>query len=330
MKVSAYRQLQKTAGTENSRGFNTQLQIENFIADLASEYFNYIQQYIRLNNLKYAVQLSKERLRIVEARYLIGSFSRLDLQQAKVDFNADSSLLIQQYEVLNTSRIKLNELMGLKNVEQPFDPQDTVICFNAGLSKESLYAGTMEQNTLLQLVKKESTLSELDLKLLQSQNYPYLKLKAGYGFDQYDYNQGSYDRQRSWGPSAGLTLGMSLFDGFNRRREQKNARITLENRRLAIEKQKLALESEFANQWMAYQNNIELTNLEEESLENAQINYEIAIDRYKLGDLSGVELREAQNSLLEAEQRLVTAQYRTKVYEIALLQISGKIGEYLQ
>ena len=182
----------------------------------------------------------------------------------------------------------------------------------------------------LQLKHHHQEQCRLDLKLLQSQNYPYLKLKAGYGFDQYDYNRGSYDRQRSWGPNAGLTLGMSLFDGFNRRREQKNARITLENRRLAIEKQKLALESEFANQWMAYQNNIELTNLEQESLENAKINYEIAIDRYKLGDLSGVELREAQNSLLEAEQRLVTAQYRTKVYEIALLQISGKIGAYLQ
>lgn len=35
--------------------------------------------------------------------------------------------------------------------------------------------------------------------------------------------------------------------------------------------------------WMAYQNNIELTKLEYESLENARINYEIAIDRYKLG-----------------------------------------------
>jgi len=82
--------------------------------------------------------------------------------------------------------------------------------------------------------------------------------------------------------------------------------------------------------WMAYQNNIELTNLELESLGNAELNYEIAMERYKIGDLSGLELREAQNSLLEAEQRLLTAQYNTKLYEISLLQISGKVGEYLE
>ena len=308
---------------------NTRLEVENFIANLTAEYFNYVQQNIRLNNLKYAVRLSEERLRIVEARYQIGSLSRLDLQQAKVDFNADSSLLIQQYEVLNVSRIKLNELMGIEDVEQPFITEDTIIRFNAGLSKEKLYEGMLSENILLKLVQKDKVLSELDLKMLQSQNYPYLKLNAEYGFTHYDYNAGTIEKQRNWGPAVGLTLGFTVFNGFNRKREQKNARIAIENRQLIIEKQKLSLQSNFANMWMAYQNNIELTKLEYESLENARINYEIAIDRYKLGDLSGLELREAQNSLLEAGQRLVNAQYRTKLCEISLMQISGKIEEYL-
>ena len=81
---------------------------------------------------------------------------------------------------------------------------------------------------------------------------------------------------------------------------------------------------------MAYQNNIELTNLETESLENAELNYEIAMERYKVRDLSGLELREAQNSLIEAEQRLLTAQFKTKLYEISLLQLSGTINWYLE
>ncbi|MPN63689.1 hypothetical protein SDC9_211454 [bioreactor metagenome] len=155
-------------------------------------------------------------------------------------------------------------------------------------------------------------------------------MNAGYGFTHYDYNTGTLDRQRTWGPSVGVTLGYTIFDGFNRKREQKNAEITVQNRELQVQRNKLWLESDFANMWLSYQNNIELTNLERESLHNAKVNYEIAMERYKIGDLSGLELREAQNSLLEAEQRLLTAQYRTKLYEISLLQISGKIGEYLE
>lgn len=307
----------------------TRLEMENLIANLTAEYYNYVQQQIRLGNLQYAVSLSKERLRIVEARYQVGSLSRLDLQQAKVDFNADSSQLIQQYEILNRSRIKLNELMGV-DVESEFIAQDTTIIFNESLAKDELFDRTMAQNTFLQISESNLTLSELELRNLRSRNYPYLRLNAGYGFTHYNYNSGNLERQRNWGPNVGLTLGYTLFDGFNRKREQKNQQIIIRNRELEVERDKLVIESDFANMWMAYQNNIELTNLEIESLENATINYEIAMERYRIGDLSGLELREAQNSLLEAEQRLLTAQYNTKLYEISLMQISGSITTFLQ
>ncbi len=308
--------------------YNTRLTLENFIADIAAEYYNFVQQNLRIKNLRHAVNLSRERLRIVEARYQIGSLSRLDLQQARVDFNTDSSQLVQQYELLHTSRTNLNELMGMVEVEQPLIVPDTTIFNNELLSRSQLFADMMEYNTSLMLVEKNKVLSELDLKILQSRNYPYLALNGGYGFSHFNYNKSTWDRQRSWGPNIGITLGYNIFDGFNKSREQKNAQITIDNRQLEIERHKLALQSDFSIMWMAYQNNILLTNLERESLENAQINYEIAMDRYKLGDLSGILLREAQVSLLEAEQRLLTAQYRTKLYEISLLQISGRIGEY--
>ncbi len=308
---------------------NSRLAIENFIANLTAEYYNYVQQLLRLNNLKYAVALSKERLRIVEARYQVGSLSRLDLQQARVYFNADSSQLIQQYEILHRSRIMLNEMMG-GDVDYIFTAQDSTILFDASLSKEQLLDATLNYNTGLLLTEKNKLLSELELKNLQSRKYPYLRLNGGYGFTHYDYSSGTFDRQRTWGPTFGVTLGYTLFDGFNRKREQQNAKITIQNRELQIEQRKLALQSDFANMWIAYQNNMELTILETESLENAELNYEIAMERYKIGDLSGLELREAQNSLLEAEQRLLTAQYNTKMYEISLLQISGKIGKYLE
>ncbi|HQG08390.1 MAG TPA: TolC family protein, partial [Dysgonamonadaceae bacterium] len=308
---------------------NTQFDIENFIADFTSEYYNYVQQAIRMRNLRHAVDLSRERLRIVESRYQIGSLSRLDLQQARVDFNADSSQLIQQYEVLHTSRIRLNQMMGIENVEQPLFVSDTDIVFNDALSKEELFRDMMAKNTSLQLSEKNRLLGTLDLKTLQSRNYPYLRLNAGYGFSDYRYNKGTWDKQRNWGPNIGLTLGFNIFDGFNRKREQKNTRITMENRQLELDRLKLSLQSDFSNMWMAYKNNILLTQFEEESLRNALLNYEIAMDRYKLGDLSGILLREAQNSLLEAEQRLLTARYQTKLYEISLMLISGKIDEYL-
>lgn len=309
---------------------NTRLSIENFIADISAEYYNLVQQTQYLKNLKQAVDLSRERLRIVEARYQIGSFSRLDLQQAKVDFNTDSSQLIQQYEVLHSSRIRLNELMGSHDIETLVSAADSTINVNRLLQKDILFDDMMHNNTTLLLSEKNKTLSELELKSLQSQNYPYLRLNGSYGFTHYNYSNSNLDQQRNWGPSAGVTLGFNIFDGFNRKREQKNARIKINNQELIVDRQKLYLQSDFANMWVAYQNNIQLANLEEESLENAKLNYEIAMERYLLGDLSGILLREAQVSLLNAEQRLISAKYRTKMFEISLMQISGRIEELVQ
>lgn len=308
---------------------NTRLAIENFVLNLSNEYYNYIQQNIRLDNLKYAVKLSRERLRIVEARYSIGAGSRLELQQAKVDFNADSSKLIKQNEVIFTSRVQINQLMAMDNIEEPLNITDSIIDFNPLLSREDIWQNLQASNVFLQLYKRDKNISILDLKSIQSQYFPYLKVNAGYGFTQNMYEVGSFDRQRSMGFNYGFTIGFNIFDGFNRDRKRKNAKIEIQNKELQYQQVELSLRTDLSKMWMAYENNMELTNLEKENLQTAEDNYEIALERYKLGDLSGIELREAQNSLLEAEDRLVQAQYNTKLCEISLIQISGNILSYI-
>ncbi|MDR0680706.1 MAG: TolC family protein [Dysgonamonadaceae bacterium] len=309
---------------------STRLSIENLISNLTSEYYNYVRQKLRLKNLEYAVSLSKERLRIVEARYNIGSMSRLDLQQARVDFNADSSNLIKQYEVVNTSAIGLNQLMALEDVSKKLTVCDTIIESTVLLNKQSLWEKTLAANARLLLSERNKTLSELDLNAFQSRNFPYLKLNVGYGYTLNLYEASNVKQQNNLGFNYGFTLGYNLFDGLNRNREQKNARITIQNRNLEHERLELSLNADLSNVWMAYRNNLELINLEKENLEAARENYEIAIERYRLGDLSGIELREAQNSLLEAEERLLQAQFNIKLCEISLFQISGQVTHYLE
>jgi len=309
---------------------NTKLTIENLISDITAEYYNFVYQNLRLDNLENAVSLSKERLRIVEARYNIGSMSRLDLQQARVDFNADSSSLIKQFEVVNTSRITLNRLMALEDVSQQIVVKDTLINPNPSLEEKALRNNMEQSNAQLLLSAKNRAIGELDYKALRSRNYPYLKLNTGYGYTMDRYGSGSVNRQDNLGLTYGLTLGFNIFDGFNRQREQKNARLTIQNRQLQYEQLELSLKADLANIWMAYRNNLKLINLEDENLNAAHENYEIAIERYRLGELSGIELREAQNSLLGAEERLLQAQYNTKLCEISLMQISGQATFYLE
>lgn len=308
---------------------NTRMTIEDFVADLSGEYYNLIRQKIRLRNLRSTLDLSRERLRIVEERYFIGSMSRLDLQQAQVDFNADSSKVLNQLEVVHTSRIRLNQLMALENVEQQIQIKDSVIYPNPFLDEIELWKSTLSANSSLLIVEKNKLLSELDYKKVKSRNYPYVRLTAGYGYTANWNEVGTTDLQQRLGLNYGVTVGIDIFDGFNRRRERRNARIQIQNQELRIREMELSLRADLSNFWMAYQNNLNLWSLEKENLVAAQENYRIAIDRYKLGELSGIELREAQNSLLEAEERQSIAEYSTKLCEVSLLQLSGQILTYI-
>ena len=308
---------------------NTRIAIEDLIANIAAEYYNYVQQKIRLKNFRYAVSLSKERLRIVEERYHIGNFSRLDYQQAKVDFNADSAQYMKQQELLHTSRIQLNELMANKDVDQPFIIQDSLINVTASLNFEELWNATLTINASLLRAEQNNTLARLDYKKVCSRDYPYVKMNGGYGYTLNKYDIPANSRRSNLGLNFGVTVGFNLFDG-NRRRERKNARIAVQNARLEREQLEQALRADLSNLWQAYQNNLQMLNLERQNLVAAKENHEIAMERYMLGNLSGIEMREAQKSLLDAEERILSAEYDTKLCEISLLQISGKVARYME
>ena len=321
-----YKQLKEL---ERMGELNTRITLEDFIAGLTAEYYNFIHQKLRLAKYYYAVILSKERLRIVEERYNIGNFSRLDYQQAKVDFNADSAQYIKQQEVVLTSRIALNEMMAIDEVYTPIETNESTIVSDTTLQFGQLWEKMLANNAALLLANRSNTLAELDYKKVISRNYPYVRLNAGYDYTFNKYDTNSYTSRSNWGGSAGVTVGFNLWDG-NRKRERRNAKIEIENAQLERNRLELALKAKLGNLWQAYRNNIQLLNLEKQNVITARENHEIAKERYMLGDISGIEMREAQKSLLDAEQRLLSVEYDTKLCEISLLQITGEVINYLK
>ncbi len=309
--------------------WKTKRAVEDYVATLTAEYYNFVQQRLRLKNLQHAVRLSKERLRIVQERYAIGNNSRLDLYQAEVDFNADNALCLQQNEQLASSRIRLRELMADRDMTSWLLAADTTININPSLNFDSLWTETKKCNSSLIIAGFDKTIAAAEMRSALSRDYPYLKLKAGYGYTRNLYGTGSTERRQEWGPNFGVTLGYNLFDG-KRRSQVRNARLAKENAQLAIDELELAIYADLSDLWQAYKNNLQLLALERRNLYAAQENYAIAHERYLLGDLSGIEMREAQQSLLNAEERILVAEYNTKTCEISLNLISGGAMKYLR
>lgn len=313
----------------NQGTIQTRVAIEDYIASLTTEYYNLVKQTLHLKNLEYATALSKERLRITSERYDMGGNSRLDMQQAQVYFNSDSARSLKQHEALGSANIRINRLMSNQDLRSVHVAADTAINLLTGLDYESLYDDMMRTNSSLLRAESNRTVAQLDRRAVQSRNYPYLRLNAAYGLTHNIYGNSTYTDRTNWGPSFGATIGINLISG-KQRTQERNARLDELTADITIDQLELQLRANLDDFWQAYQNNLMLLELQEQNLKTAQETMDIAQERYLLGNLSGLEMREAQKSLLDAEESLLQAQYDTKVCEISLLQISGRIMQYLE
>jgi outer membrane protein TolC len=154
-------------------------------------------------------------------------------------------------------------------------------------------------------------------------------MSSGYGYTYNRYGAGTLNNQNGQGLNYGLTLGIDIYDGLNRKREKNNALVEIQSRKIQYKEVEQEVKANLLTIYFAYENNMRLLKLEEQNLSVARENLEIALARYKLGSLAGLELREVQKSLLDAEERLISVQYQTKIAEISLLQISGRIMDYI-
>lgn len=303
--------------------------IEEYTSGLIAEYYTLLYQLLQLANMKSSVALSNQRVQIVRDRYLLGSGSKLDLLQAQVDLNVDSSKLVSLYETVTSTRIRLREMMADDRLDLLFMPADTVIPVNKLLSADSLMAQMSRNNVMLLAVKYQKLVSEADYAVIRSVSYPYVRANASIGSQMSGYSKGVTERQLVVGPSFGVSMGLTLYDGLNQRRRIRNAQTMLEQREVMIKETELALKADLMRFFTAYTNNIYLLDLETENIRVAKENLDVARERYMLGDLAGIEMREAQQQWLDALQRRILVNYQAKLAEISLCQLAGQLTLYL-
>lgn len=317
-----YQQLNELKQAE---AINTEVTIENKVAEISNAFYTVVLEKAQQKVFQESLDLSQTRLDIAKAKYNVGKASRLEYLTAQVDYNADKSALIQQTEILYSAKVEVNNLLN-RAPETEFDVPDSIDP-NLTLNGEVLRGTVLNSNPTLLLAQRNQNIAYLETKRLKTQYFPRISLNAGYSYNSLEAEAGFVFLRRANGPFYGITGTWNIFDGFNRKRNVQNARINAETSELQTESVRQSLLAALEKAFMDYRNSIQLIELEEENLKLAQENTQIALERYRLGNTSNLELREVQQNAVEAESRLINAIYSTKLAEIELLRLSGKIVE---
>ena len=304
------------------------LEMELLVASVTLGYYNIIRINEQLKILENNIDVTEVRIEIEETKVDLGSGSEYDLLQARSDLNADRAAYLRENNSLTEAKITLNRLLS-RSPNTEFDVTEDIF-IDRNLSESELYQKIMTENTQLAIARMEKSISNLEIQEIRSERFPEISLTSGYSFNRSENDGGFIRFNESTGFSIGLTARVNLFDGFNLNRRVDNAIIQSKNAEIRYEDQKLRLEADFFTLYRAYLNSIELVDLEERNLENAELTVDIALERFRLGSISSLQLREAQRTFLQAENRLINAKYEAKVAETELLQLSGEISRILR
>lgn len=311
------KELQKQGEAELQRSVVTR------ISDVMSTYYTIVEQQNLLSAIDSSIVISQERLRTAENRFSIGKASRLEVLNVQVNLNTDESNRIKQENVVKNLKITLNTLLA-RDLQQDFQVIREV-AIDETLTLGNLLEQSKSTNPDLILININRRLAELEEKTVKANRYPTVRLNGGYNFSESESSLGFVAESRSRGLTYGITASVNIFDGFNQRRNERIAKIRIENADLQLSQINQQIESEIAQAFNVYKTNLELVKLEEKNEQIARQNMNITLDKYKIGTLSAVEFRDAQENFINAVSRFNSAKTQAKLSETLLMELIGKI-----
>ena len=293
------------------------------ISEVYLNYFDLVQQQQQLAAIDTAIVISQERVTTAQNRFSIGKASKLEVLNAQVDLNTDKSLQIKQLETLKNAKIRLNEILA-RDVQTEFVVANE-ISVDEQLKYDDLKSAAENQNPQLQAQMLTKNSAEQQLKQVKAGRYPTIRITSGYNFTRSEASLGFITQSSNRGFAYGFNASMPIFNGNLQNRNERIAKVQLENANVTLEQQKRSLESQLNAAFASYTTNLELTKVEAQNLKIAEQNLDITMAKFKIGTITPIEFRTAQQNFLEAKVRYSNALYLTKIHEITLKELAGSL-----
>lgn len=303
-------------------------QVQNSIANIIGGYYNIVQQKQQLKALAEQMSISEERVKLSDAKFSTGLAPKTDLLQSKVDLNAQKALYIREQTLIEQSKALLNQLMAVPAGAIGYDVMDS-IPLNNNLSYAALQEKIANNNTAIKVQQQNINISALTIKERRADYFPVISFNSAYNYNRNTSNAASNAFSPRFSRNSvfnyGLTAAIPIFNGFNVKRQVQNARIDFDFQNITLDNIKSQVDLSLNNAFKDYEYYKKQVSLEEETNDLARENAMVALERFKQGVSTILEVKIAQQSLEDSYYRLIQARYNTKLAETELARLNGAL-----
>ncbi|MFY7920311.1 MAG: TolC family protein [Chryseotalea sp.] len=335
---------------------NATLVMENAVQQMILGYYTVLVEKERLKVLQTNLAFSKERYGYVKLRKELGSAITFDVLQEQNNYLTDSANVLRQEINYKNAVRNLNELIN-EDLNKQYTFTDSLYFDQQTYSFDDLRAKMASTNTNLrnQFINQELLRNAVaQQRALQS---PTVSLNLGatgsldrlnaqfrtnsgeleelvrVGFVKNDETQPvfqprykpQYQTQTgdSYGAFGNIGIRWTLFNGTQIKRAIKTAEIQEKIGAMSTDQLKLSLENDLAANFDVYILRMQLVKISETKYKAAELNLQLANERYKNGALSAIDLRIVQENFRNAALENYTAIFEALQTQTELVRLTG-------
>ncbi len=318
-----YKRLSQSRSTANAASFDLEYQKDIITAIVIREYYDLVRQ-TRLRIVQEeAVEASRRNMEQVEAFYKIGSRTKADLLQARVNLANDklSLLIAENAEALAQTRLK-------SRLNKPLDSElevDESLEFeveDVGLNSEVEYM--LEHRSDLMASRDRVRAARSGLTAAQSGRLPSVAGSFSYGWNDREFADDANFFRENYNWTIGVFVSYDIFDRFqtkanivSARAQERIAEYTLQQAKLdaILDVKQIVLNIDQAR---------ERLDLARETVAHAEENLRLAEERYRVGAGTILETIEASALLTQAQASLIDAQVDYLINRADLRRATGR------
>jgi len=292
--------------------------IQNILAAIMMKYYDIVRQENYLKILNRSLDVSNEKLSIVTTRRSVGMANDADYLQAQIDKSTVEQTIKSQKLVIDQAKADLQQLMNAKAF-YPFNVSDSIIV-DKTIVLDSI-TNYLKQNPQYLSFDQLIKINEMVVKQINSQRYPSFKINTSYNLSYVNNGAGSVIVNRSYGPQAGFTLQIPIFNGNMYRTQSNAARCNVNMAQHERDGLLLSYTSDAYKTYLLYKNTLL-------QIAEQQINYErsgtlvdIVMQRFQMNVATMLDVKAAQLSFENTGYSLFNLQFAAKSAEIELKRL---------
>ncbi len=300
-----------------------QQEITRVTFDVLIAYYNIVRLNLQVKATGAIIELSREREKIAETRFNVGSAAKTDMLQASIDLNTVIANLENIYRQIETGKTLLNNLLK-RAPDAPLNVADST--FDIRLINLEEYKSKIEtQNFGMLLAQRDRAILVQDRRIINSQRLPILTLNSVTSYNRSIATGGFFLTNQNYGPNIGLNLTIPIYNSNIFKTQLRVNETQQKQQQQVIEQVRMDSHRDMQIAFQEYQNALKISDIEKANVKLAEENNFIATERFKKLQSNSIELRQAQESLSQAQDRFINARFRAKVAVTTIELISGEV-----